>query len=355
MPSQDGSIKVSTEDRVRGNDPGQGRSVAIKPTRLRILLTIFSGAEQARVHSLEEAGNILDVFQAHGHVEVDTARTYGGGSSEEYLAALDWQGRGIVLDTKLSPNGKALKYSHSRADVRRGLQDSFAALKAEKVDMWYLHAPDHSVPYEETLREVNELYKEGLFKRFGISNYSAWEVAQISEICIRNGWKRPDVYQGVYNALHRGVEPELLPCLRHYGIGFYAFNPLAGGFLTDRYQRDTAVASLEKGSRFDPERTQGKSYRGRYWNETYFDALDAVRPVAQNLGISTAEAALRWISHHSKLGTETGDAIIIGASSAQQLEENLANLEKGPLPEELVNAFDDAWKIAKAVVNSYFR
>lgn len=352
---QYGRTQVSTENRLRSNDTGQRRYTISLSRREMLYIDCISGAEQARVHSLDEAGKILDVFQAHKHVEIDTARTYGGGSSEEYLAALDWESRGIVLDTKLSPNGINLKYTHSPSDVRRGLEDSFAALKTEKVDMWYLHAPDHSVPYEETLRAVNELYKEGRFRRFGISNYAAWEVAQISEICIRNGWKRPDVYQGVYNALHRAVELELFPCLRHYGIGFYAFNPLAGGFLTDRYQRDTAVVDLEKGSRFDPEKSQGRSYRGRYWNEVYFDALDVVRPIAKKFDISTAEAALRWVSHHGKLDKEKGDAIIIGASSEQQLEENLVNLEKGALPEELVKAFDEAWGIAKAVVNPYFR
>ncbi|KAI0155752.1 NADP-dependent oxidoreductase domain-containing protein [Pestalotiopsis sp. NC0098] len=313
------------------------------------------GAEQARVHTLEEAGKILDVFQSHGHVEVDTARTYAGGSTEQYLGSLGWQERGIVLDTKLSPLGTQLKYDHSPSDLRRGLADSLAALKTDKVDLWYLHAPDRSVAYEDTLREVDALYEQGKFRRFGVSNYPAWEVARMSEICLRNGWKGIDVYQGVYNGIHRGAEPELLPCLRQYGIAFYAYNPLAGGFLTERYARDTAVADLEKGSRFDPERTQGRSYRGRYWNETYFDALDAVRPVAAKLGISTAEAALRWESHHGLLDREKGDAIIIGASSAAQLEENLVNLEKGPLPEELVKAFDDAWNIARAVVQPYFR
>lgn len=218
--------------------------------------------------------------------------------------------------------------------------------------MWYLHAPDHDTPYEDTLREVNNLYKEGYFKRFGISNYAAWEVAQISELCIRNGWKRPDAYQGVYNALHRAVEPELLPCLRYYGIAFYEFNPLAGGFLTDRYQRDTA--QHEEGSRFDPNRNQGRNYRGRYWNEAYFDALDIIRPVAKKHGLTTAEAALRWVNHHSLLKREHGDAIIIGASSAKQLEENLTNLEKGPLPEEILTAFDEGWAIVKATCKPYF-
>jgi aflatoxin B1 aldehyde reductase len=215
------------------------------------------------VHSLEESAAILDVFQKFGHNEIDTARTYGGGSSEEYLGQLKLKERGIVLDTKLSPNKRfqspTLGYNHSPADVRRGLLDSLKALNTDKFDMWYLHAPDRTTPYEDTLREVNKLYEEGYFRRFGISNYAAWEVAQIVEICIRNGWKRPDVYQGVYNALHRGVEPELFPCLRYYGIAFYQFNPVAGGFLTDRYQRESS--QIEAGSRFDPNRTQGKSYR----------------------------------------------------------------------------------------------
>ncbi|KAI0129070.1 NADP-dependent oxidoreductase domain-containing protein [Xylariales sp. AK1849] len=312
------------------------------------------GADQARVHNLEDCSAILDVFQSFGHSEIDTARTYGGGSSEQYLGELKWQDRGLVMDTKLSPRGTtAIKYTHKPADLRRGLEESLAALKIDKIDMWYLHSPDHSTPYEETLREVNNLYNEGHFQRFGISNFSAWEVAQISEICIRNGWKRPDVYQGVYNALHRSVEPELFPCLRHYAIAFYAYNPLAGGFLTDRYQRDTG--EHEAGSRFDPSRTQGAHYRGRYWNAAYFDALDSVRPVAAKLGISTAEAALRWVSHHSNLKRGFGDAVIIGASSARQLTENLENLTKGPLPAELVKAFDEGWAGAKSVVKPYFR
>jgi len=318
----------------------------------------LKGAEQARVHDLKDCAAILDMFQKYGHNEIDTARTYGHGSSEEYLGELDWQKRGIIMDTKLSPRARFLSgpnakvYTHKPADLREGFFTSMKALKTDKVDMWYLHAPDHQTPYEETLSEVNKLYNEGYFKRFGISNYSAWETAQLCEICIRNGWKKPDVYQGVYNAIHRAVEPELFPCLRYYGIIFYAFNPVAGGYLTDRYQRDTT--DHEEGSRFDPNRQQGASYRKRYWNDTFFDALDIIRPVAKKLGITTAEAALRWCNHHSQMKSEYGDAIIIGASSATQLEENLASFEKGPLPEEMVKAFDEGWQRVKAVCVPYF-
>lgn len=315
-----------------------------------------AGAEQARVHDLKDCAKILDVFQAHGHNEIDTARVYGGGSSEEYLGQLQWQDRGLLMDTKLSPRRRlqpgAKSYTHKKDDLEPAVLESLGALRADAVDMWYLHAPDHETPYAETLEAVNALHEAGYFKRFGISNYAAWEVAQMCELCERHGWKKPDVYQGVYNALHRAVEPELFPCLRRYGVAFYEFNPVAGGMLTDRYRRETA--EHEEGSRFDPKRTQGANYRGRYWNDAYFDALDVIRPVAKKLGMTTAEAALRWASHHSLMERERGDAVIIGASSADQLEENLTNLEKGPLPEEMVKAFDEGWAIVKGVCRPYF-
>ena len=309
------------------------------------------------MHSLEDCAAILDVFQKYGHNEIDTAIVYGGGSSEEYLGYLHWQDRGLVMDTKFFPRanlglGPDVKTTHRPEHLRLALKRSLASLQAEKVDMWYLHAPDRTTSYEETLREVNNLYMEGYFKRFGVSNYMAWEVAQMVEICDRNGWIRPTAYQGVYNALHRGVEPELFPCLRKYGISFYEFNPLAAGFLTDRYHRGTK--DHEEGSRFDPKRKQGQSYRQRYWNDAYFDALDILRPVAKKHGLTEAECALRWISNHSFLKEENGDAIIIGASSAKQLEENLTDLKKGPLPDEVLKAFDEGWARVKGVCVNYF-
>ena len=78
-----------------------------------------------------------------------------------------------------------------------------------------------------TLKAVNDLYEEGKFKRFGISNFTAWEVAEIVGICKANGYVVPVAYQGIYNAIHRNVEPELFPCLRKFGIAFYGFNPRA--------------------------------------------------------------------------------------------------------------------------------
>lgn len=215
-------------------------------------------------------------------------------------------------------------------------------------------SPHSTTPYAETLQAVNELHKEGLFTRFAISNYPAWEVAQICELCDRNNWIKPSVYQGVYNALHRSVEPELFACLRHYGLAFYAYNPLGGGFLTGQYHRETKDAEIEAGARFDASKWQGKMYRARYWNDAYFDALDLLRPVAEKHGLTVAECALRWMTHHSLLKRELGDAVIIGASSTKHMETNMVDLEKATLPDDVLKALDEGWDRVKGLSIKYW-
>lgn len=107
-------------------------------------------------------------------------------------------------------------------------------------------------------------------------------------------------------------------------------------------------------SRFDPNRWQGKAYRMRYWNEPFFDALDILRPVAEKQGLTEAECALRWMTHHSMLKQEKGDAVIIGASSTKHIEENLKDFEKGPLPDDVVKAFDEGWERVKGNSTRYW-
>lgn len=346
-----GSMTFGTPGKIQSQKTEQNRQVDRSP-----------GTLGARVSDLDQAAAILDVFQQHGHNEIDSARVYGNGSSEAILGDLKWQNRGMIVDTKLYPNaGTAMAsspgthtYTLTPADVRRGLEDSLKALQTEKIDMFYLHGPDRKHPFEDTLREVNELYKEGKFKRFGLSNFMSWEVARICEICETNRWIKPTVYQGIYNALHRKIEDELVPCLRFYNITLYAFQPLAGGFLTSRYHRKMEEGEFESGSRFDPKGFQGKLHQGRYWNEEYFDALEGLREAAGKFGISEAECAQRWLEHHSQMSRENGDAIIVGASSARQLEESLNALEKGPLPDEIVEAMEKGWSKVKGLVPKYW-
>lgn len=146
-------------------------------------------------------------------------------------------------------------------------------------------------------------------------------------------------------ALHRAVEPELLPCLRHYDISLYAFQPLAGGMLTGKFNLDTE--EFEAGSRFDHKRWQEKLHRSRYWNEDYFKALNHIREAAEKHGLTFAGCALRWMIYHSQLKGEYHDTVVIFASSAKQLESNLVDLEKGPLQEDVVKALDVGWPPVK--------
>ena len=179
----------------------------------------------------------------------------------------------------------------------------------------------------------------------------AWEVAQICEICIANNWVHPTVYQGIYNSLNRTIEAELLPCLRHYNMGFYAYNPLGGGFFTGGFTKEGEV---EKGSRFDPNRLVGKMYRARYFRDEYFEAMDLIKPVAEKHGLTLAEVALRWMTHHSQLGREFPDAILIGASNTRHIEQNLKDLEKPGLPKEVIEALDAGWEMVKPLTGKYW-
>jgi aflatoxin B1 aldehyde reductase len=315
-----------------------------------------AGEEQVRTSSLADCAAILDVFQSHGHSEIDTSRFYGGGSSETHLAALDWQARNLVMDTKFYPNvhgimGRPVTHLDA-ASMRQGLADSLAALASSSVDLWYLHAPDRSVPIEDTLAAVHALFKEGAFRRWGVSNYMAWEVAAMCELCRAHAYPLPEVYQGVYNTLHRSIEAELLPCLRHYGLAFYAYNPLAGGWLTGRYSRDTTDTSIEPGSRFDANKAQGKMYRARYWNEGFFAALELLRAAKGEKRES--EVALRWMMHHSQLKSEYGDKVIIGASSREQMVQNMEDFERGELDDDVLKALDKGWEGVRGVTGKYF-
>ncbi|KAF7345492.1 Aflatoxin B1 aldehyde reductase member 3 [Mycena venus] len=312
------------------------------------------GVEGARVDNVQDIEAILDVFLKHGHREIDTARVYGRGSSERMLGKISHKEKGLLIETKIIPFNSFLpdvSAAHTLEGLRKAIMTSLKALNTDKLEIWYLHAPDRSVPYEVTLKAIDELYREGHFKRWGMSHYVAWEVAEIVGICKQHGYVLPSVYQGIYNAIHRDVELELFPALRKFGIAFYEFNPLAGGLLTDRY---TSVDNkAEKGSRLDPDGMAGKAYRARYWKPVFFDALSEVRIVMAAHGLTMAEVALRWVSHHSLLRRESGDAILIGGSNLQHIEANLIDLEKGPLPAEVLTALDEAWGAVKAHSSGY--
>ncbi|KAL1947780.1 hypothetical protein VTO73DRAFT_13504 [Trametes versicolor] len=305
-----------------------------------------AGKNGVRTADLKECQEILDTFFSHGHKELDTARVYAEGTTEPLLAKLDL--KGATIDTKVYP---VTPGDHAPAKLRATFETSLKLLAPLKVRVLYLHAPDRTVPFEDTVREINELHKQGLFEIFGLSNYAAWEVAEIVGICKANGWVQPKIYQAMYNAVTREIEPELVPCLRKYGIRLVIYNPLAGGFFAGKVAAPDAQAP--EGGRFDPSSAMGKMYRARYFKNGFFDALNYLKPIAEKHQLRLTEIALRWCQHHSALTPE--DGIILGASSAAQLKQNLEDSEKGPLPEDILKALDEARLIVGASAPTYWR
>lgn len=217
-----------------------------------------------------------------------------------------------------------------------------------------MHAADRATPFAETLEAVDKLHKAGKFVRFGISNFTAAEIAEVVLTCKYNNWVRPTIYQGMYNCITRGIEAELVPACRRYGLDIVVYNPIAGGLFSGKIR--SIDNKLEDTSRFGTKGNTGANYRGRYFKESTFRALQTVeKAVEKHAGLTMIETALRWIVHHSQLKIKNGnDGIIIGISSHDQLVSNLDNLEKGPLPEDVVTALDEAWKIAKADAPNYW-
>ncbi|KAF2132363.1 aflatoxin B1 aldehyde reductase member 2 [Dothidotthia symphoricarpi CBS 119687] len=307
----------------------------------------------ARVTDFDEFTKHLDYFQSQGYDEIDTARMYVGGKQEAWTRDAKWQDRGLTLATKVFPYKAGV---HKPDQLKEHFNTSLKELGAQTVDIFYLHAPDRSVPFEETLEAVNDLHKQGAFVQLGLSNYAAWEVAEIYNICKERKWVRPTIYQAMYNAITRAIETELVPCCRKYKIDIVVYNPLAGGLFSGKIK--SADIAPDEGRFSNKAERVGSMYRDRYFKDSTFKALQLIEATAQKHDLTLLEIALRWCIHHSELKTRVkggNDGVIIGVSRFEQLEGNLANLEKGPLPEEVVKTLDEAWMIAKASAPTYWR
>lgn len=149
------------------------------------------------------------------------------------------------------------------------------------------------------------------------------------------------------------MEQELIPACRRYGIDVVVYNPLAGGLFSGKIKS----AEIPKEGRYSEASSElGAKYRNRYFKDATFDALRLIEETAQKHNLTLVEIGLRWCVHHSALKIKDGgrDGVIIGVSSFSQLESNLKDLEKGPLPDEVVKTLDDAWMITKATAPNYW-
>ena len=206
---------------------------------------------------------------------------------------------------------------------------------------------DRSVPFADTLAAMDALHRAGKFKRLGLSNFAAFEVAEVVMTCVARGWVRPTVYQAVYNCLQRGIEAELLPACRRYGLDVVVYSPIAGGLMALATEAAAAVpAEVPAEGRFSNNFLNGWA-RERYFRDSTLRAVGELQAAADRAGIGAVEVALRWLAHHSALNLKDGDGVIIGVSKLEHVTSNIDCLEKGPLPAELADAVDRVYATAK--------
>jgi aryl-alcohol dehydrogenase-like predicted oxidoreductase len=293
---------------------------------------------------------MIDAALEAGVTFVDTANVYSAGRSEELVGkALRGRRDRVVLATKVAnrmgdgPDEAGL----SRAAIRRGLDDSLRRLDTDYVDVYYLHHPDYDVPTEETLEALDEAVRQGKVRYPATSNYAAWQVVEMLAIAEREGYAPARITQPLYNLIARGLEQEYMPMAARLGVSTIVYNPLAGGLLTGKQRRGEPL----DGTRFDRERHRlGATYLDRYWHDETFDAVDALGAIAREAGLSLVELAFAWLLHHTSV-----DCVILGASRPDQLEQNLAAAENGPLPPDVVAECDRVWHRLRGVAPQYNR
>jgi aryl-alcohol dehydrogenase-like predicted oxidoreductase len=275
----------------------------------------------------------------------DTANMYQHGVAETMLGhAIKGKRDRLVIASKVffkmgdAPEQQGL----SRKAILRAVDESLERLGTDYLDIYYFHAPDHDVPVEESLEAMESLVKQGKVRYPASSNYAGWQVVEMLLIAKERGWHAPYISQHMYNLLARGVEQEYLPMCKEFRIATVVYNPLAGGLLTGKHKQEKVIP----GTRFD----NNQMYQDRYWHQQYFQAVEQVRKIAQSAGRSLVSLALNWLLHHS-----ASDCIILGASRMEQLEENLATVNDGPLSEETLKACDEVWRNLRGPLPVYNR
>jgi aryl-alcohol dehydrogenase (NADP+) len=206
-----------------------------------------------------EAGRMLAAAREAGVNGLDTADSYAGGESERITGRLIAGDRERwVVATKLAnptgpgPNDVGL----SRGHMIRALDASLLRLGTDWIDILYLHREDASTPLEETVLAMKHLLASGKVHYFGVSNFRAWRVARLAEMCRAAGIQPPIVAQPPYNAMNRQIETELLPCCAHYGIGVVAYSPFARGVLSGKYAPGAPAPEGSRAARKDPRMLQ---------------------------------------------------------------------------------------------------
>lgn len=299
--------------------------------------------------TVDAAGAVamIDAALDAGITGLDTANGYAGGATETILGPLLATRRDrVVLATKAGmPHPDAGDHAPlSAAGLRASLEGSLRRLQVDRVDLFYLHQPDRATPVTETLTAVREAMDRGQIGALGVSNFAAWQIAELNAAADTVGCPRPVVAQQLYNLLARRVEEEYLEFARSAGLMTMVYNPLGGGLLTGKH------SFTDSGSgRFGDSRL-AEMYKQRYWNPELFSAVARLAEIAEGAGIPLAELSLRWL-----LGSPDVGALLLGGSRVDQLRQNVAAAAAGPLPSDVVAACDEVGAALRGPMPAYNR
>src|SRR5712691_9573339 len=277
----------------------------------------------------EQARDLMDRAVDSGINFFDTANAYGGGRSETYIGRwLNEKGSAVrqqlLLSSKVfnpvgaGPNDRGL----SRRHILQQVDESLTRLQTDRLDMYLIHEPDPDTPLDETLVALDDLRRMGKGLYVGASNIEAWRLALALGMSERRGLGRFDWVQNAYSLLDRAPEREMFPLCADQGVGFTAFSPLAGGWLTGKYR---SGGRYPEGSRMT---LRPEPYR-HLADDAVFRALSALAAAACSRDVEMSALALAWVLHHPQM-----NAAIVGPRRPSQLDTALSALEINLSPQE---------------------
>jgi aryl-alcohol dehydrogenase-like predicted oxidoreductase len=260
-----------------------------------------------------EVDKIIDAALDAGVNFIDTANVYNDGRSEAMLGhALKGRMGKVVMATKFSFPRKtsANSWGASRYQMMQAVEESLHRLQTDHIDLYYCHRWDGTTPIEETLRGLDDLIRAGKVRYIGASLYASWQLAHANALAEFKGWTPFVVLQSEYNMLKRDVEREVLPYCRAHRVGFVPYYPLAGGFLTGKYE---AGKPPPAGSRGESVRVVQDLMR-----EVNYQKVNELSAWVKDYGRGVNELAQAWLLAQPQICS-----VITGAKSIDQLVSNV--------------------------------